>query len=96
MTTQSSCRLPKPSRAIPASNYAPARRALQVALLDQVGLEHVLDGVARLADRGGEVVHADRAAAEFLQHGAEQLAVHDIEAEVVDVEHGQRGVGHRA
>jgi hypothetical protein len=73
--------------------HASARRALQVALLDQVGFQHVLDGVARFADGGGEVVHADRAAAEFFQHGAEQLAVHDIEAEVVDVEHGQRRVG---
>jgi hypothetical protein len=40
--------------------HAPARRALQIALLDQVGFEHVLDGVALFADGGGEVVHADR------------------------------------
>jgi cysteine synthase B len=35
---------------------AAARRALQVALLDQVGLDHVLDRVALLADRRREVV----------------------------------------
>ena len=35
-----------------------ARRALQEALLDQEGLDHVLDRVALLADRGGEVVQA--------------------------------------
>src|SRR5690349_8067212 len=35
--------------------HAPALRALQVALLDQVRLEHVLDGVALLADRRGQV-----------------------------------------
>ena len=34
--------------------HAPARRALQKALLDQVGLDHVLDGARLLADAGGE------------------------------------------
>ena len=31
---------------------AAARGALQIALLDQVGLDHILDRVALLADRG--------------------------------------------
>ena len=69
---------------------APARRALQVALLDQVGLDHVLDGVALLADAGRDVVQAHRAAVEAVDHGFEQLAVHDVEALRVDVQHGQR------
>jgi hypothetical protein len=73
--------------------HAAARRALQEALLDQVGFEHVLDGVARLADGGGEVVDADRAAAELVDHRRQQLAVHDVEAAVVDVEHQQRQIG---
>lgn len=44
---------------------ASARRALQIALLDQIRFEHVLDRVAFLADRGGEVVDADWAAVEY-------------------------------
>ena len=43
---------------------APARRALQVALLDQIRLDHVFDRRALFADRGGDVVEADRAAAD--------------------------------
>jgi hypothetical protein len=69
---------------------APARRALQVALLDQVGLDHVLDRAALLADRRGDVVEPDRAAVEAVDHGLEQLAVHHVEALRVDVEHRQR------
>ena len=45
--------------------HAAALGALQVALLDEEGLEHVLDRVALLADRRGEVVDADGAAAEL-------------------------------
>ena len=58
---------------------AAARGALQEALLDQERLEHVLDRVALLADRGGEVVDADRPAGEFLDDGRQQLAVHHVE-----------------
>lgn len=38
------------------SDHPPARRAHDVTLLDQVRLEHVLDGVTLLADRRGQVV----------------------------------------
>ena len=76
--------------------HAAARRALQVTLLDEEGLQHVLDRVALLADGRGEIVDADRAAVEFGEHGLEELAVHDVEAGGVDIEHRQRGVGHRA
>ncbi len=69
--------------------HPPARRALQEALLDQVGLDHVLDGVAFLADRSGHVVQAHRPAVETVDHRLQQLAVHDVEAQRVDVEHGQ-------
>src|SRR5450755_4904993 len=37
---------------------AAARRALQEALLDEKGLDHVFDRVALLADRRGDVVEA--------------------------------------
>ena len=42
--------------------HAAARRALQVALLDQVRFEHVFDRVTLLADGGSEVIDADRTA----------------------------------
>src|SRR5262245_10524721 len=73
--------------------HASARGPLQIALLDQIGLEHVFDGVARLADGGGKIVHADRAAAEFLKYRAEQFAVHDVETEMIYIQHGQRSIG---
>src|SRR5688572_31157155 len=47
---------------------AAARRALEVALLDQVRLEHVLDGVGFLAHRVRQVVEPYWAAAELLDH----------------------------
>ena len=43
----------------------PARRALHEALLDEIGLDDVLDRVARLGERGGDRLDADRAAAEL-------------------------------
>jgi hypothetical protein len=42
--------------------HAAARRALDEALLDQIGLDDLLDGVARLAERRGKGVDSDRAA----------------------------------
>ena len=73
--------------------HAAARRALQIALLDEIGLEHILDGLGILADRMREVLQTDGAAREFLDHGEEQLAVHDVEPERVDIEHLERGFG---
>ncbi len=35
----------------------------------------------------------DRAAAELVDHRVQQLAVHQVEAERVDVEHRQRRIG---
>ena len=72
---------------------APARRALQVALLDQIRLDHVFDGVALFADAGGDVVQADRAAVKAVDHRFEQFAVHQIEAFGVHVEHDQGFLG---
>ena len=76
--------------------HAPARRALQVALLDQVRLEHVFNRVALFADGGGQVVDTDRPAVELMQDRFEQLAVHQVEADRIDIEHRQRGVSHFA
>ncbi len=72
---------------------AAARRALQVALLDQERLDHVLDGVAFLADGVRQVLHADRPAAEFLDHGKQELAIHHVHAERIHVKHLERRVG---
>src|SRR5690606_13313659 len=47
-----------------AGGHAPARGAHQEALLDQVGLDHVLQGAALLRQRGGQRFHAHRAAVE--------------------------------
>src|SRR5690554_6161200 len=72
----------------------PARGALKVALLDQIGFEYVFDGVTALTNGRCEVVESDWPTAEFLQHGTEQLAIHHVEAELVDLKHRQRGIGH--
>src|SRR6266567_3190331 len=40
-----------------------ARGALQMAALDQIGLDDVLDRISRLRQRGGDGFHPDRAAA---------------------------------
>ena len=45
---------------------AAARRALDEALLDEEGLDDLLDGVARLRQRRGDRLDADRPAAEAL------------------------------
>ena len=73
---------------------APARGALQVALLNQVRLDHVFNGVALFANAGGNVVQADRAAIEAVNHGLQQFAVHQVKALRVDIEHGQGLVRH--
>ena len=44
---------------------APARRALHEAQLDEVGLDDVLDRVARLGERGGDGLDANRSSAEL-------------------------------
>ena len=72
---------------------AAARGALEEALLDEVGLDHVFDGVGAFADGGGDVIEADGAARKFVQHGFEEFAVHHVEAFVVYIEHLQGGIG---
>src|SRR3954451_23481779 len=75
------------------SRHAPARRAFEEAALQQVGLVDVLNRVGLLPDRHGERREADGTAAELLADRREDLAVEAVEAELVDVEHGQRRVG---
>ena len=73
--------------------HAAARRALHEALLDQVGLDDLLDGVARLGERRGHCLDADRPAAVVLGNGAKIAAVHGVETGVIDLERKQRPVG---
>src|SRR5262245_31999315 len=70
--------------------HAAARRAVEVALLDQERLVDVLDRAAVLADRRGERVEPDRSAAVLLDERAEQRPVHAVEARFVDLEARQR------
>src|SRR5206468_6017969 len=69
---------------------APLRRAREEALLDEEGLVDVLNRVALLADGRGERVDPDRPAAELVDDGEEEGAVHLIEPRLVDVEQGER------
>ena len=75
---------------------AAARGALQVALLDEVGFDHIFQGAALFADAGGKGVEADRAAVEVVNDDGEQAAVEVVEAEAVDGEQRQGFVGNSA
>src|SRR5436309_7751721 len=61
-----------------------AWRALQIAALDQIWLDDVLDRVARLGQRRRHGFNADRAAAVIHRDGGEIAPVHRIEAGGVD------------
>src|SRR6266436_2185355 len=56
-----------------------ARRALQIAALNQERLDDILDGVARLRQRRRHGLHADRAAAVVERDRREIAPVHGIE-----------------
>src|SRR3954447_22056180 len=57
---------------------AAARGPLQIATLDQIGLEEVVDRVAWLGQSSAHRLAADRAAAIVLRDGREVAAVHGI------------------
>src|SRR5262245_32280077 len=73
-------------RARVRGRHAPARRAREESLVDQVGLDHVLERALVLADRGGERLEAGGPAVEPLDRREEQRAVEPVEAGGVDVE----------
>src|ERR1043165_7676813 len=79
-----------------AGDQPASRRALQEAFLNEERLDDLLDRVARLRQRGGERLHADRPAAVVLGDGREIAAVHGVEARGVDLELQQRLVGELA
>ena len=80
----------------PRRCHATAARALHIALLYQIRLDHVLDGLALFADRGGEVIDAYRSAREFFNDGLQQFAIHHIQAARIHIQHHERCVGHFA
>src|SRR6188474_607797 len=63
---------------------------LEQSLLQEIGLEHVLDRVLLLADRHRQRREADRPPAELGRHRIEQGAVGAVEAASVDLEHLKR------
>src|SRR6476469_7151388 len=73
--------------------HAPARGALDEALLEQIRLVDVLEGVLLLGDDYRKGAKADRTAVELLDDGAEDLAVEAVQALVVDLEQVEGGCG---
>ena len=78
------------------AEHAAAAGAEDEAFLDEVGLDDVLEGVARFGEGGGEGFDADGAAAMVLGHALEVAVVHGVEADAVDLEAGEGDVGDRA
>src|SRR5579885_341816 len=79
-----------------ASRHSSARRSLKEAFLDQVRLVHVLQGIALLADGGRKRFNADRPPVELVDDREEELAVHPVEAAVIDLEERERRLRDRA
>ena len=73
--------------------HTAARRTLDEALLDQIGLDDVLDGVARFRQAGGDGLDADRAAAEIARDHRQVAPVERVEAERVDLQSDQGLIG---
>ena len=78
------------------SCHSPARSAQQKSLLNQIGLEYILNGTAFLADGGAETVYSHRTAVELLDNGEQQLAIHHIEALMIHIQQVQGTIGHGA
>ena len=76
-----------------SGDHPAARRSLEEPELEEVRLVDVLDGVALLAERDRERRETDRAAAELVEHGVEELAVGALEADLVDLEQLERLAG---
>ncbi len=76
-----------------AGQQPAARGALDEALLDQIRLDDVFDGVARLRQRRGDGVDADRTAAVVERDIGEITPVHGVEPRGIDFERRQRAVG---
>ena len=76
-----------------AREHAPARGARDEALLQQIRLDDLLDGVARLRQRGGERLDPDRTAAVIHGDAAQIAMIERIEPALVHFELRERAVG---
>ena len=73
--------------------HAPARGARDEALLQQIRLDDLLDGVARLGQRRGDGLDADRPAAVIHRDAAQIAMIERIEPARVNLELGERAIG---
>src|SRR5690554_3390689 len=62
-------------------------------MLDQVGFDHVFDGVAFFANGGRQAVYTHGATVKLVDNGFKQFAVHQVKTVRIDLEHGQRRLG---
>src|SRR3954465_14842001 len=76
-----------------AVEAAAASGAGDQAQLDEEGLDHLLDRVARLREAGGESLDPHRAALVEIGDHHEVAPVHRIKAELVDLHSSEGGVG---
>src|SRR6266508_551298 len=72
---------------------ASARRSLQEARLNQIGLVQVFESSAILSDRGGDRCDSDRSSAELLDDRREDPAVELVEAVLVHLKAPERFPG---
>ncbi len=70
------------------AQHAAAAGAQHQALLDQERLDHVFQRVARLGQRGGQGLHADRPAGMVLGDAPQVAPVHRVQPEPVDLQPG--------
>src|SRR5277367_5648112 len=75
-----------------ARNNASARCTLHEALLQQIGLDDFLDGVARFAERRRNGFDADRASAKGFGDQLQIALVEGIESARIDFETGERRI----
>src|SRR5580698_11237967 len=76
-----------------ARDQAPARRALQEAALNEIGLDDVLDGIPRFGQRSRQRIDADRSAAVTDRDRVEIAAIHSVETGGIDFKRRERCVG---
>ena len=70
--------------------HAPTWRALQIALLNQIRLDHIFNGARLFAYAGRYIVETHGPAVKAVDQRFEQLSVHHIKALRIHIEHGQR------
>ena len=73
--------------------HAPPRRAADEALLQQIGLDDLLQRIARLRQRRRDGLDADRSAVVVLGDAVEIAVIERVEAFAVHLELAQRPVG---